>query len=1006
MRNLKFLILAFTVLLGVYFFSKTPTEPQKLKQKHIEFLANSPFQNSIRKTKQERRKMGLPPDRYYEMQWELTMNPQTGFPTPEKLLEIQQQQITTPPWAGQKNKVYQWVSKGPYSVGGRTRALLFDPNDPTSKRVFAGGVSGGIWVNEDITDAKKEWKRIENVPGNLAVSCITYDPKNPKHFYMGTGELFTGGQVTGNGIYISTDGGKSWNHSFGGKTGENIDSEKQLVIAGRYFVQDIVAYDNAGETEIYATLGACYFQSRNNIVATFFGKHDEYGVYKYKNGKWQKVFVPKENGKEQQPNDLEIASDNSLWLTTSQNYYGHSGGGIYKLTNNHFELVRKIPNLKRTELEPDSKNPNVFYVLAEQKDRHPVLFKTENAFQTLEELSVPIDDDPRITRDDFTNKQAFYNLVIEVSPKNQNEIYIGGINTFKSKDGGNTWQKISDRVSNKKTSYMHADQHAIVFRPNFSNQALFGNDGGIYFASNLKGIENNTNGLSKRNHAYIVTQFYTGAINPEAEQLYFLGGTQDNGTQFFNGQKDKKSIDITGGDGASCFIDNKGSFLIASYVYQNYYLYALKGKPKTLADYHTIASGNAYGSFINPAVLDKELGILYTNGSQISNVLGDEYQIFRYDGLQKLAKSNDGDDPVHKTILKNIVLQSPPTAFQVSPFTKDKTVLLVGTLRGNIYKLTNANTKPNWKIIAKNFVGSVSDIEFGTDENEIFVTLHNYGVPNIWHTKDGGENWENKEGNLPDMPVKCLLQNPFKPKEIIVGTQLGVWKCEDYTDGFPHWERIYNQMQDVPVTSLEYKQAGALILASTYGRGIFMSTFCTGDDEDQDCDGVKDFEDNCSEQANADQKDTDGDGLGDVCDEDDDNDGILDYEDNCKDVQNPKQTDVDEDQIGDACDENVVYDKNIETIPFGFSPNGDGINDVWDLSNLTKLYPENYLRIYNKEGILLYEKRNYQNNWQGTTNTGTPLEDGTYLYSFQTGNPILSVYPKASTKTGWVYIKR
>ena len=73
--------------------------------------------------------------------------------------------------------------RGPYSVGGRTRAILFDPNDATGKRVFAGGVSGGLWVNNDITNSSSEWSPINDFWANTSISCIASDPNNPK-LYM------------------------------------------------------------------------------------------------------------------------------------------------------------------------------------------------------------------------------------------------------------------------------------------------------------------------------------------------------------------------------------------------------------------------------------------------------------------------------------------------------------------------------------------------------------------------------------------------------------------------------------------------------------------------------------------------------------------------------------------------------------------------------------------------------------------------------------------------------
>ena len=102
-----------------------------------------------------------------------------------------------------------------------------------------------------------------------------------------------------------------------------------------------------------------------------------------------------------------------------------------------------------------------------------------------------------------------------------------------------------------------------------------------------------------------------------------------------------------------------------------------------------------------------------------------------------------------KTDLTNKLLTSKPTAFAVSPHTITSSTLLVGTFLGDILLVENADSdSPSWTNLDQNLlVGSVSDIEFGTTENDIFVTVHNYGVQSIWYTNDAGANWYGKEGD-------------------------------------------------------------------------------------------------------------------------------------------------------------------------------------------------------------------------------------------------------------------
>jgi gliding motility-associated-like protein len=94
-------------------------------------------------------------------------------------------------------------------------------------------------------------------------------------------------------------------------------------------------------------------------------------------------------------------------------------------------------------------------------------------------------------------------------------------------------------------------------------------------------------------------------------------------------------------------------------------------------------------------------------------------------------------------------------------------------------------------------------------------------------------------------------------------------------------------------------------------------------------------------------------------------------------------------------EEKPVSVTNIQcTIPKGISPNGDGNNDIFDLSNLNV----QKLQIFNRYGIEVYSKSNYTNEWTGKSSSGAELPDGTYYFVVQ--------YTNGKTKTGWVYINK
>jgi hypothetical protein len=95
-------------------------------------------------------------------------------------------------------------------------------------------------------------------------------------------------------------------------------------------------------------------------------------------------------------------------------------------------------------------------------------------------------------------------------------------------------------------------------------------------------------------------------------------------------------------------------------------------------------------------------------------------------------------------------------------------------------------------------------------------------------SSDGGENWSAKQGNLPDIPVKAILQNPLKLEEVIIGTELGVWRTEDFFAVSPTWIQSYNGMSNVKVTDLDLRDDN-VVFAATYGRGLFSGQFKVAD---------------------------------------------------------------------------------------------------------------------------------------------------------------------------------
>ncbi|WP_435253962.1 thrombospondin type 3 repeat-containing protein [Tenacibaculum sp. A30] len=1044
------------------------TEIDKLRKQHAKILQEHPFQKTGNLPKKKRKAQGLPPNAYFEQKYLSEINPSTGRTHKENVYRLQEE--LNKRRIGRKvpgDADNAWVERGPDNVGGRTRALLFDPNDATKETVFAGGVSGGLWKNSNISNYNQKWERV-GIPENLAVSCIAVDPNDSKIFYVGTGESYVNGDVNGDGLWKSIDGGNTWNKVLGGVTGETFldtnskltinspaeiggdyvsvlttafggdittpitkdlvlvidgtvptedgcdaitnaaelngkiavirrgacnfsakaknaqdagavaviivnnvstapfnmaagdgseavtipavminqeigdaiitklskgsvngtltklkeDATNSTIVPGIQHINDIVVRNNAGVSEVYVAVGEAGYTGEVSLGG------DSFGVYKSVDGiNFTKINLPKTSGGNQyEPNNLEVATDNSIYLSTTRSFtFSDGGGAIFKSTDgDNFNLIYSINNGVRTEIAVSPTNAGTVYVLAEIYDSEtPVkILKTTNGFATVNETALPNDADTNIDANDFTRGQAFYDLLIKVDPNNENTIYVGGIDLFKSTNGGTTWTQLSHWYGGFGKQYVHADQHGLAFAS--SDRMVFGNDGGVYFSNN-SGIT-----ISARNNNYNTLQFYTVGVAPTTAfdgKEYFLAGAQDNGTQLIEEASEgiNSSEDVSGGDGAASFFDTDGTdkYYIVNYVYNQ--AIALKN----LANNQEIIINeeeSSNGDFINQEELDSNLNILYSNYSSVGN-----YVVRRY--------SNILSNSVAKQNLSNSLMNSEPSALKVSPHTTTSSKLYLGLKNGKLLKVEEANSgSGTWsEITGPEFVGSVSDIEFGKTENQIFVTMHNYGVKNIWFSNDGGANWVNKEGDLPDIPVKAILQNPLSQNEVIIGTDLGVWKTKNFNDASPNWTQSYNGMSNVPVLDLDLRNDNT-VFAATYGRGIFSGKFTIDPNGDIDGDGVLNGVDNCPNTANPDQADVDNNGIGDVC-QDTDDDGIIDIEDNCPTTANPDQADADKNGVGDACqdtDKDGIMDDvdNCLTTanPDQADGNKDGVGDVCDTS--------------------------------------------------------------------------
>ena len=269
--------------------------------------------------------------------------------------------------------------------------------------------------------------------------------------------------------------------------------------------------------------------------------------------------------------DLELGADNTIYaamglFVTDGVYSSTTGnsGGWTKLTNFPTSGVYRI------ELATAPSDANVIYAMTHKSSNNGLggVYKSSNKGSNWSTLTTPVDDDNGIGND-ITRGQAWYDLIAAVDPNDATALYIGGVDLFKTTNSGSSWTQVAHWYGGFGYPEVHADQHAIVFRPGSSTDILFGNDGGTWFTSTGT---SSTPSFTNRNNNYNVTQFYACAIHPDAGVNHYLAGAQDNGSQLFNSAGIDATSEATGGDGAFCHIDQtNGDIQFTSYVYNYFY---------------------------------------------------------------------------------------------------------------------------------------------------------------------------------------------------------------------------------------------------------------------------------------------------------------------------------------------------------------------------------------------------------------------------------------------------
>lgn len=636
---------------------------------------------------------------------------------------------------------------GPIGAGaGRINFLRFDPTN--SNTLYAGAPAGGLWKS---TNGGATWTTGTDFLTVIGCSDIAIDPTNTNIMYLATGDG-NAGDTYSVGVLKSTDGGITW-----ATTGLS-----WTVGQGRTITRLLMHPSNA-QIILAATSN---------------------GIYRTTNGGTSWTQVQNASGFR----DIEFKpSDPNTVYASSTRFYKSTDNGV-----TWTQITTGLPasnTVDRLSIAVTAANNTYVYILAGNNNNggYNGVYRSTDAGVTFSQRS----NSPNIMGwsaiGSGTDGQSWYDHGLVVSPTNQDEVYVGGINIWKSTNGGTSWTLNADWTGGS-ASYVHADIHDLVFLPGSNTTIFAGCDGGVFKTTN-----NGTNWVDISNNMSIA-QIYRIGLSSSISSVW-LTGHQDNGTNLkFGGSY----VGVMGGDGMDCFIDRTTN----NTMYGEQFEGSLNRSTDGGVTWTSIVSGlSGNAPWVTPWYQDPV----------VANTL--------YVGYTNLFKStNQGTNWTQLT-----ALPSNPGGtivdFCVAP---SNTQIIYVARASGIFKSTNGGT--SWTSVTGTLPvanASISRIIVDpANANNILVSFSGYSTNNkVYRSTNGGTSWSNLSTGLPNIPANCIALVPGSTTgAAYVGMDVGVYYIDNT---FTSWQPYLAGLANVPITDLEIYAPTKKIRAATYGRGVW-----------------------------------------------------------------------------------------------------------------------------------------------------------------------------------------
>ena len=690
---------------------------------------------------------------------------------------------------------------GPAFMSGRISDIAIHPENPHIWYVAVG--SGGVWKTEN---SGTEWKPIFDSQKSFSIGCITIDPNNPHTIWVGTGENVGGRHVSfGDGIYKSTDDGKTW---------------KNMGLKKSEHISEIIIHPNDSNIIYVAVQGPLWSSG------------GERGFYKSTDGgkTWKKTLG---NDEWIGVTDIDIDPRNPdrVYAATWERHRtiaNYMGGGIktaiYR-SEDGGETWKKI--MKGINSKKNGKigiavspiKPDVIYAAVEHNRTKGSVYKSTNRGETWIKQSNTVSG--------ATGPHYYQELY--VNPHQFDQIFLANVRMLVSDDGGKNFYQMPAK-------HKHVDNHALVFRKDDPNYRLVGTDGGLYESFDKGKTWRFINNLP-------VTQFYKIAVDDSKPFYYIYGGTQDNSTERgpsrtdnLNGIANRDWEIVLFADGHQPATEpGNPNIVYAQWQQGNLVRVDIKTGEKTYIQPQPDANEDyeRYNWDAPVLISPHSPTRLYfgsqrvwrsdNRGNDWTPISGDLTQYEERFDKPIMGKKQSWDSPWDVNAMSTF---NTITSLSESPVQEG--LIYVGTDDGLIQVTENGGK--SWRKIKVNQLPGVptyayvNDIKADLfDANTVYVALDNHKegdfAPYLYKSTDKGKTWKKITGNLSgNLLIWRLVQDYKNPKLMFIGTEFGIYVT---LDGGKKWYKL-NTVANISFRDLAIKKGEDDLVGGSFGRGIFI----------------------------------------------------------------------------------------------------------------------------------------------------------------------------------------